>query len=138
MIIDDKVKTGFLWSYLVCPNLWQILGKDSEALAALTWLHGTDQKSIDYELANIRKALREKQQNKMTLSGLKEKSVLKPFLISFTMFVFLKLSGLNVMVFYCNAIFKYSGSSLSEKEASIVVGGVLLLSSFVALGAIVK
>ena len=74
----------------------------------------------------------------MTLSGLKEKSVLKPFLISFTMFVFLKLSGLNVMVFYCNAIFKYSGSSLSEKEASIVVGIVLLLSSFVALGAIVK
>ena len=54
------------------------------------------------------------------------------------MFVFLKLSGLNVMVFYCNAIFKYSGSSLSEKEASIVVGIVLLLSSFVALGAIVK
>ena len=74
----------------------------------------------------------------MTLSGLKEKSVLKPFLISFTMFIFLKLSGLNVMIFYCNAIFKYSGSSLSEKGASILVGVVLLLSSFVAIGAIVR
>ena len=114
------------------------LGRDSEALGALTWLHGTDQKSIDYELKNIRKALREKQENKMTLRGLSEKSVLKPFLISFTMFIFLKLSGLNVMVFYCNAIFKYSGSSLSEKEASIVVGIVLFFSSFVAIGAIVK
>ena len=74
----------------------------------------------------------------MSLIGLKEKSVLKPFLISFTMFVFLKLSGLNVMVFYCNAIFKYSGSSLSEKKASIVVGFVLLLSSVVAIGASIK
>ena len=119
-------------------QLKTLVGNESEAVGALTWLHGTDQKSIDYELANIRKALREKQQNKMSLIVLKEKSILKPFLISFTMFVFLKLSGLNVMVFYCNAIFKYSGSSLSEKKASIVVGFVLLLSSFVAIGAIIK
>ena len=116
----------------------EFVGRESEALGALKWLHGTDQKSIDFELTNIRKSLREKQHDKMTLSGLKEKSVLKPFLISFTMFIFLKLSGLNVMIFYCNAIFKYSGSSLSEKGASILVGVVLLLSSFVAIGAIVR
>ena len=81
---------------------------------------------------------REKSENKISLRGLLEKSILKPFLIAFTMFVFLKLSGLNVMIFYCNVIFKYSGSSISDKGAAIIVGFVLLLSSFVAIGAIVK
>ena len=54
------------------------------------------------------------------------------------MFVFLNLSGLNIMIFYCNAIFKYSGSSMSEKIAAIIVGIVLLVSSFIAIGAITK
>ena len=102
------------------------------------WLHGTDQKCIDYEILNIKKALRDKEQNRVTVKGLLEKSILKPFLIAFTMFVFLKLSGLNVMIFYCNAIFKYSGSSISDKGAANIVGFVLLFSSFVAIGAIVK
>ena len=74
----------------------------------------------------------------MTVKGLLEKSILKPFLIALTMFVFLNLSGLNIMIFYCNAIFKYSGSSISDKGSAIVVGFVLLFSSFVAIGAIVK
>ena len=82
--------------------------------------------------------MKEKAENKITLSSLLEKSILKPFLISFTMFVFLNLSGLNIMIFYCNAIFKYSGSSISEKIAAIIVGIVLLVSSFVAIGAITK
>ena len=111
---------------------------DQEAHKALEWLHGSDVKSINFEMANIRRALREKSENKISLRGLMEKSILKPFLIAFTMFVFLKLSGLNVMIFYCNAIFKYSGSSISDKGAAIIVGFVLLFSSFVAIGAIVK
>ena len=111
---------------------------DQEAHKALEWLHGSDVKSINFEMANIRRALREKNENKISLRGLLEKSILKPFLIAFTMFVFLKLSGLNVMIFYCNAIFKYSGSSISDKGAAIIVGFVLLFSSFVAIGAIVK
>ena len=54
------------------------------------------------------------------------------------MFVFLNLSGLNIMIFYCNAIFKYSGSSISDKVAAIIVGIVLLGSSFVAIVVISK
>ena len=37
------------------------------------------------------------------------------------MFIFLNLSGLNIMIFYCNSIFLYSGSSLNDELASIVV-----------------
>ena len=115
-----------------------ITGQTSKAHEALRWLHGSDVDCINYEIANIQKSLREKEENKITLKSLLEKSILKPFLISFTMFVFLNLSGLNIMIFYCNAIFKYSGSSISEKIAAIIVGIVLLVSSFVAIGAITK
>ena len=115
-----------------------ITGQTSKANEALRWLHGSDADCINYEIANIQKSLREKEENKITLKSLLEKSILKPFLISFTMFVFLNLSGLNIMIFYCNAIFKYSGSSISEKIAAIIVGIVLLVSSFVAIVAITK
>ena len=115
-----------------------ISGESSKAREALTWLHGSDDNFIKYEIENIQKSLKEKAENKITLGSLLEKSILKPFLISFTMFVFLNLSGLNIMIFYCNAIFKYSGSSMSEKIAAIIVGIVLLVSSFIAIGAITK
>ena len=115
-----------------------IAGQSSKAKEALRWIHGSDADFINYEIENIQKSLKEKAENKITLSSLLEKSILKPFLISFTMFVFLNLSGLNIMIFYCNAIFKYSGSSISEKIAAIIVGIVLLVSSFIAIGAITK
>ena len=115
-----------------------IAGQTSKAKESLRWLHGSDTDFIKYEIENIQKSLKEKAENKITLGSLLEKSILKPFLISFTMFVFLNLSGLNIMIFYCNAIFKYSGSSISEKIAAIIVGIVLLVSSFIAIGAITK
>ena len=113
-------------------------GREQEARRSLVWLHGTDQKCIDYEILNIKRALRDKEENRVTVKGLLEKSILKPFLIALTMFVFLNLSGLNIMIFYCNAIFKYSGSSISDKVAAIIVGIVLLGSSFVAIVVISK
>ena len=82
--------------------------------------------------------MKEKAENKITLSSLLEKSILKPFLISFTMFVFLNLSGLNIMIFYCNTIFQYSGSSLNYNVASIIVAILLLISSFLAIIVITK
>ena len=59
-------------------------------------------------------------------------------LIGLIMFVFLNLSGLNIMIFYCTSIFLYSGSSLDSELASIVVGVILLVSSLLAIFVITK
>ena len=69
----------------------------------------------------------------MTLRDLLQPEILKPFRIALTMYFILNLSGLNIMIFYCNSIFQYSGSSLNYNVASIIVAIVLLLSSFFAI-----
>ena len=83
-------------------------------------------------------ACRDKQQNTVSISSLLQPNILKPFIIGLVMFFFLNLSGLNIMIFYCNSIFFYSGSSLDYKLASIVVGVVLLVSSLLAIFIISK
>ena len=90
------------------------------------------------EVAIIKKTLREKEENDVSLASLIQPSVIKPFIIGFIMFVFLNLSGLNIMIFYCNSIFLYSGSSLNHELASIVVGVILLVSSLLAIFIITK
>lgn len=115
-----------------------MLGRDKEGEIALNWLHGDDQRSIDYELENIKTSLKQEKENSMTLKLFMEKSILKPFLVAFIMFVFLNSCGLNIMIFYCNTIFKYSGSKLDSKIAAIIVGIILLVSSFLAILVITK
>ena len=53
-----------------------------------------------------------------------------------SMMFFLQMSGFNVMVFYCSTIFQEVGSTISPNVASIIVGVVLLISCFVALGVV--
>ena len=62
--------------------------------------------------------------------------VLKPFIIGLTMMFFLQMSGFNVMVFYCVSIFQDVGSTIDPYHASIIVGGTLLVSCFVALAVV--
>ena len=52
------------------------------------------------------------------------------------MMFFLQMSGFNVMVFYCVTIFEQVGSTIDPNIASIIVGVVLLVSCFVALGVV--
>ena len=83
-------------------------------------------------MAIIKKTLREKEENDVSLASLIQPSVIKPFIIGFIMFVFLNLSGLNIMIFYCNSIFFYSGSSLIQP--SVVYIAVSLFTSFLLRG----
>ena len=90
------------------------------------------------EIAQIKGEIEEALRDKITINDLLEPAILKPFLIAITMYAILNLSGLNIMIFYCNSIFFYSGSSLDYKLASIVVGVVLLVSSLLAIFIISK
>lgn len=86
----------------------------------------------------IKKGLLEEEENKITIKDLLEPAIFKPFTIAIIMYFFLNLSGLNIMIFYCNSIFFYSGSSLNSNVASIIAAIVLLVSSFVAIIIITK
>ena len=121
------------------PHWYYSKGRDQEGLRSLEWLHGTaDRGFLAREVALIKRTIREKEENQVTLGSLIQPSVIKPFIIGLIMFVFLNLSGLNIMIFYCNSIFFYSGSSLNHELASIVVGVILLVSSLLAIFIITK
>ena len=85
------------------------------------------------EIAQIKGEIEEALRDKITINDLLEPAILKPFLIAITMYAILNLSGLNIMIFYCNTIFQYSGSSLNHNVASIIVAILLLISSFLAI-----
>ena len=90
------------------------------------------------EIAQIKGEIQEALENKITINDLLEPAILKPFLIAITMYIILNLTGLNIMIFYCNTIFQYSGSSLNYNVASIIVAILLLISSFLAIIVITK
>ena len=93
---------------------------------------------ITREIAQIKGEIQEALENKITINDLLEPAILKPFLIAITMYFIMNLTGLNIMIFYCNTIFQYSGSSLNYNVASIIVAILLLISSFLAIIVITK
>ena len=128
-----------MWFAPETPHWYYAQGREEEGLRSLEWLHGKeDKRAVAREVELIKKTIRDKQENKVSAASLLQPSILKPFIIGMVMFVFLNLSGLNIMIFYCNSIFFYSGSSLDYKLASIVVGVILLLSSLLAIFIITK
>ena len=114
-------------------------GREEEGEKALEWLRGSSRRNvITQEIIEIRNEIKEKMENKVSPKALLEPSTLKPFLIALTMYFFLNVCGMNIMIFYCNSIFFHSGSKLDSSVASIIVGIVLLISSFVAIIIITK
>jgi len=121
------------------PRWLFLQGRDIEAHKSLEWLRGKNQESvIALEVAEIRKENKDKLENKVTAKDLLEPATLRPFMITLTMYFFLNMSGMNIMIFYCNSIFFYSGSNIDSNVASIIVAIILLFSSFIAIGIITK
>jgi len=116
---------------------WLIMrGNEWAGEVALKWLRGRDAESLDREIEQIKKEIRIRKRERVSITMLLEPQVLKPFATSMAMMFFLQMSGFNVMVFYCVSIFQKVGSTIEPSVASIIVGVVLLLSCFVALGVV--
>lgn len=116
---------------------WLIMrGNEWAGEVALKWLRGRGTESLDREIEQIKKEIRIRKRERMSITQLLEPEVVKPFAISMMMMFFLQMSGFNVMVFYCVSIFKMSSSVVEANLASIIVGVVLLISCFVALGVV--
>jgi len=125
-----------MWTVPESPYWLVLRGNEWAAEVSLKWLRGREPDLLDREIEKIKKeiAVRKRERNSITL--LLEPQVLKPFVICLFMMFFLQMSGFNVMVFYCATIFADAGSSIDSDLASISVGGVLLLSCFVALAVV--
>ncbi|XP_019870659.1 facilitated trehalose transporter Tret1 isoform X1 [Aethina tumida] len=107
-------------------------GKYDEAKKSLERFRGPAYK-CDIELEEIKKALEEEKNNKVSfMESLKTTASKKAILICFGLMFFQQLSGVNAFVFYTGNIFTTTGSSIDPSQATIYVGAVQLVATFVS------
>lgn len=82
------------------------------------------------ELEDIKVGL-EKTENGSILDLFTDKKLIKAFIISLALVGFQQFSGINAVLFYAQTIFSASGSDLKAEYASIIIGGVQFVTSFI-------
>lgn len=82
------------------------------------------------ELQDIKDAL-EKNKNESIFTLFTSKRLIKAFIISLALVGFQQLSGINAVLFYAQEIFGASGSDLKAEYASIIIGAVQFITSFI-------
>lgn len=71
------------------------------------------------------------------MSILKNRHIVRSFFTCFFVFLAQQLSGVTIMIFYALTLFNVGGSGdLTASEQTIVIGGIQILSCFLAIGLI--
>ncbi|KAF2892677.1 hypothetical protein ILUMI_13494, partial [Ignelater luminosus] len=106
--------------------------KEAEARAALVRLRG-NLYDVDAELKEIKAAIEEDEKNQISLKdSLKKKSTKKAAAICFSLMFFQQAGGINAVIFYTSNIFESSGAELDPKIATIIVGVIQVIATFVS------
>ncbi|XP_001946479.3 facilitated trehalose transporter Tret1-2 homolog [Acyrthosiphon pisum] len=122
----------FILVLLVLPEsptyLWRS-GKNKEAEDVLVMLRGKDY-DISGELQALQKELEEKKPNGKLKDMVKSKATLRAAFTALGLFGFLSCSGINVVIFNAQTIFSSTGSIVSPKTSSIVIGILQVIFTF--------
>ncbi|KAK5641985.1 hypothetical protein RI129_008152 [Pyrocoelia pectoralis] len=106
--------------------------REDEAKAALIRLRGKDY-DVDAELKEIKEKLEADAKNKVSfLTCMRTRSAKIASIVCFSLMFFQQASGINAVIFYTSDIFKSSGSSLNPEIATIIVGVIQTISTFVS------
>lgn len=103
----------------------------------MQWLRGSFN-DVEFELEAIQTNFEMSSQTKSSVIDVFSRRHIRPFLLSMGLMLIQQLSGINAVIFYTVAIFKMSGSAMSDHLSTIIVGVVNLLSTFVANAVIDK
>ncbi|XP_046667554.1 facilitated trehalose transporter Tret1-like [Homalodisca vitripennis] len=109
-------------------------GKEVEAYKSLSWLRkGASAEDVKKELHTMKVSVEATLQESGTLSDLfSTTGNRKGLLLSCGLVAGQQLSGINVVLFYAESIFRMTGSDLSPSLSSTIVAVILILSAGIA------
>lgn len=107
-------------------------GKFDKAKCALLRLRGRKY-NVDAELNDLDSSLKDSTFSNVSLSyTIKKRATQRAFLISVGLMIFQQLSGINAVIFYTSDIFQQSGIEINKQLATIIVGGVQVIATFLS------
>ncbi|XP_017774084.1 PREDICTED: facilitated trehalose transporter Tret1-like [Nicrophorus vespilloides] len=107
-------------------------GKLDEARKSLIRLRGKDY-DVEAEIKEITFMLEENNGTTIPFKeSIKKTATKKAAIIAFGMMFFQQLSGVNAVIVYTGDIFSAANSSLTSKEATMIVGTMQVLATFVS------
>lgn len=107
-------------------------GKENEARNSLKRLRGNAY-NAEGELREIQQQIENDINSKVSIKeSLKTKAAKKSIVICFSLMFFQQMGGINAVIFYTGEIFESSGSDISSDLATIYVGIVQVVATFVS------
>ncbi|CAH0721286.1 unnamed protein product, partial [Brenthis ino] len=111
---------------------YYLLKEDREAAAqCLCTIRGKSRSGVEAELNLIAADVAASMEKTATLSDVFRGSNFKAFYISSALVFFQQFSGINAVLFYMTDIFAASGTDLNPAVATIIIGAVQLVASFI-------
>lgn len=106
--------------------------KNQAASSAIKWLRGPQYDPAE-DIAELQNDNEEqKARNLSIFEILSRKTTVRGIIISFGLMFFQQVSGINAVIFYTNDIFKAAGTGIDEGLATIIVGVMQVVATFVA------
>lgn len=114
------------------PHYWIMRNKPENAIKSIKWLRGTD---YDYhndldEICVEHEAITQRQTS--LLNAMLTVAMKRAIIISLSLMFFLQLSGINAVIFYTGFIFDAAKTGIDGSLATIIVGLMQVIATFVA------
>lgn len=116
------------------PTFLMLRGKEEEAKNALQWFRGKNY-NCDEEIEKL-KATCETEKNVGSVSLktlLTERTYYYPFMVAMSLMFMQQFSGVNVVIFYAQAIFRDAGSCMDPGLASFLVAAAQVFGVVIAI-----
>jgi SP family facilitated glucose transporter-like MFS transporter 8 len=106
--------------------------RTDDAMKALQYYRGSSY-NILKELQDLEKDISESTQTKLSIRDLiSSKGTRRALVIALGLMIFQQLSGINAVIFYSGDIFNAAGSTLDPKVATIIVGVVQVVATYIS------
>ncbi|XP_011702423.1 PREDICTED: facilitated trehalose transporter Tret1-like isoform X2 [Wasmannia auropunctata] len=116
------------------PFYYLMKNNEMKAKDSLKWYRGQTYED-DVEIEELKYLV--KHSGKITRNVLKNRYVASSFFTCIFVFLTQQLSGVNIMIFYALTLFNVGGSGdLTGSEQTVLIGGVQILSCFLAISLI--